>query len=53
MVEEGGVEIEGLVFGDFINEVRSPINDTDNELSNSVPYIEILDLKLNLVISYI
>jgi hypothetical protein len=53
VVEEGGVEIEGLVLGDFINEVRSPINDPDNELSNSVPYIEILDLKLNLVISYI
>jgi hypothetical protein len=51
VVEEGIVELEGLVCGDFINEVRSPINDSDDELSKIVAGTVIIDLKLNLVVS--
>ena len=51
MVEEGVVELEGLICGDFINEVRSPIDDTDDELSQIVADSAIVDLELYLVVS--
>ena len=51
MVEEGVVELEGLICGNFINEVRGPINDTDDELSKIIADPVIVDLELYLVVS--
>jgi hypothetical protein len=51
VVDKGVVKLEGLIYGDLINEERGPIYDSDSELPKIIADTLIIDPKLYLVVS--